>query len=138
MRVLVLKTSFVLVGWINILAELTESGKIVSDVEADADIKHFLSSTLKECVGDDQIFVLSVIFDSYFEAMFLRLLILLMKTEEEGEPSEEKKDQVIEKIENILRDQLHCSLPFDEQTMEHIRALVGAYLSLLLENYEQR
>ena len=133
-----LKTSFVLVGWINILAELTESGKIVSDVEADADIKHFLSSTLKECVGDDQIFVLSVIFDSYFEAMFLRLLILLMKTEEEGEPSEEKKDQVIEKIENILRDQLHCSLPFDEQTMEHIRALVGAYLSLLLENYEQR
>ena len=133
-----LKTSFVLVGWINILAELTESGKIVSDVEADADIKHFLSSTLKECVGDDQIFVLSVIFDSYFEAMFLRLLILLMKTEEEGEPSEDKKDQVIEKIENILRDQLHCSLPFDEQTMEHIRALVGAYLSLLLENYEQR
>ena len=138
MRVLVLKTSFVLVGWINILAELTESGKIVSDVEADADIKHFLSSTLKECVGDDHIFVLSVIFDSYFDAMFLRLSILLMKTEEEGEPSEDKKDQVIEKIENILRDQLHCSLPFDEQTMEHIRALVGAYLSLLLENYEQR
>ena len=58
--------------------------------------------------------------------------------EEEGEPSEEKHDQVIEKIENILRDQLHCLLPFDEQTMEHIRALVGAYLSLLLENYEQR
>jgi hypothetical protein len=53
MRVLVLKTSFVLVGWINILAELTQSGKRVSDVEADADIKHFLSATLKECVGDD-------------------------------------------------------------------------------------
>jgi hypothetical protein len=60
------------------------------------------------------------------------------KIEEEGEASEEKHDQVVEKIENILRDQLHCLLSFDEQTMEHIRALVGAYLSLLLENYEQR
>ena len=68
MRVLVLKSSFVLVGWINILAELTQSGKIVSDVEADADIKHFLSLALKECVGDDQMGALSVFFNPYFKA----------------------------------------------------------------------
>ena len=51
MRVLALKSSFVLVEWINILSELTQDGRIISDVQADTDIAQFLSSTLKECTG---------------------------------------------------------------------------------------
>jgi hypothetical protein len=51
MRVLVLKSSFVLIEWIKLLAELTVSGKVFSETEANVDIKQFLSSTLAECVG---------------------------------------------------------------------------------------
>lgn len=53
-------------------------------------------------------------------------------------PSDDKEDAVISRIENIVRDKLHCPMPFEEQTMEHIRALVGAYSSLLIENYSKR
>ena len=51
MQVLVLKSSYVLIGWINVLAELTESKRVVPSSQANSDIKHFLSATLKECVG---------------------------------------------------------------------------------------
>lgn len=51
MRVLVLKSSFVLVEWIKLLAELTVSGKVVSEAEAATEINQFLSSTMAECVG---------------------------------------------------------------------------------------
>ena len=51
MRVLALKSSFVLVEWINILAELTLDGRYFNDAEATIDIAHFLSSALKECSG---------------------------------------------------------------------------------------
>lgn len=51
MQVLVLKSSYVLIGWINVLAELTESRRVVPSSQANSDIKHFLSATLQECVG---------------------------------------------------------------------------------------
>ena len=57
---------------------------------------------------------------------------------EEGFPSEDEHDLLSLRIQLILTDELLCTIPFDEQTMEHIRALVGAYLALLTENYEHR
>lgn len=52
MQVLVLKSSFVLISWIHILADLTESKEVVTCIEANNSIKHFLSATLKECAGE--------------------------------------------------------------------------------------
>lgn len=52
MRVLALKSSFVLVEWINILSELTLNGRVIGEVEAESNIVQFLASTLKECAGE--------------------------------------------------------------------------------------
>ena len=57
---------------------------------------------------------------------------------EDGFPSDDQHDLISLRIQLILTDELLCTIPFDEQTMEHIRALVGAYLALLTENYEHR
>ena len=42
------------------------------------------------------------------------------------------------RIERIKSEQLKCNIPFDNQTMDHIGALIGAYLELSMENYRQR
>jgi hypothetical protein len=68
----------------------------------------------------------------------LHFLIYFERIEEDGIPSGDKEDAVVSRIERIVRDELNCAMPFDEQTMEHVRALIGAYSSLLIENYSQR
>jgi hypothetical protein len=60
------------------------------------------------------------------------------RIEEDGIPTDDKEDAVVSRIEQIVRNELHCAMTFDEQTMEHVRALIGAYSSLLIENYSQR
>lgn len=57
---------------------------------------------------------------------------------EDGFPLDDQHDVISLRIQLILTDELLCTTPFDEQTMEHVRALVGAYLALLTENYEHR
>lgn len=134
MRVLVLKSSFVLVEWIKLLAELTVSGKVVSEAEAATEIKKFLSSTLAECVGYNSF---NLQYLSYFTAQFF-IVINFELVEEDGIPCDDKEDAVVSRIEHIVRDKLNCAVPFDEQTTEHVRALIGAYSSILIENYSQR
>jgi hypothetical protein len=68
----------------------------------------------------------------------LHYFIYFAHIEEDGIPSGDKEDAVVSRIERIVRDELNCAMPFDEQTMEHVRALIGAYSSLLIENYSQR
>ena len=134
MRVLVLKSSFVLVEWIKLLAELTVSCKVVSEIEANIEIKQFLSSTLAECVGHNPSDVCEYTFHYRTHNYFFQF----NRVEEDGISCDDKEDALISRIEHIVRDKLHCDMPFDEQTMEHVRALVGAYSSLLIENYSQR
>lgn len=57
---------------------------------------------------------------------------------EDGFSLVDQHDLISLRIQLILTDELLCTTPFDEQTMEHMRALVGAYLALLTENYENR
>ena len=47
-------------------------------------------------------------------------------------------DPLVARIERIKREELNCFVPFDNQTMDHIGALVGAYLDLSMENYKYR
>lgn len=108
MKVLSLRSSHVLVEWINILSEITQSKKIYNKAESNKHIKYFLRNVLNEC------------------------------RETEGEESEDKLDPTIPMVESILKDQLKCQIPLDRQTMEHVVALVGAYTNLLLENYQGR
>jgi hypothetical protein len=137
MRILALKSSFVLVEWINILAEVTQSGRVYSESEASEDIKHFLMSALKECVGGrffHLLYFCSVMLFSWSYGYFNTYITV----EEDGVASAEKLDPVVLRIERIVRDQLNCTVPFDNQTMDHVGALVGAYLDLSMENYRQR
>lgn len=108
MKVLSLRSSHVLVEWINILSEITQSKKIYNKAESNKHIKYFLRNVLNEC------------------------------REIDGEESEDKLDPTIPMVEGILKDQLKCQIPLDRQTMEHVVALVGAYTNLLLENYQGR
>lgn len=63
---------------------------------------------------------------------------LLITSVEEGFPSDDQHDLISLRIQRILTEELLCTIPFDEQTMEHMRALVGSYLALLTENYDHR
>ena len=47
-------------------------------------------------------------------------------------------DHLVARIERIKSEQLKCNIPFDNQTMDHVGALIGAYLELSMENYRQR
>lgn len=58
--------------------------------------------------------------------------------EEEGIGAIDGADPLVARIERIKREQLNCYIPFDNQTMDHIGALVGAYLDLSMENYKYR
>lgn len=57
---------------------------------------------------------------------------------DEGIASADMNDRLVARIERIKVDQLNCVIPFDIQTMDHIGALIGAYLELSMENYRQR
>ena len=58
--------------------------------------------------------------------------------EEEGIGAIDIADPLCARIERIKREQLNCFIPFDNQTMDHVGALVGAYLDLSMENYKYR
>lgn len=76
MRVLSLRSSHVLVEWINILSEITQSKKTYSNADSNKHIKYFLKNVLNEC------------------------------RETEGQESEDKLDPTIIMVEGILKDQL--------------------------------
>jgi hypothetical protein len=76
MKVLSLRSSHVLVEWINILCEITQSRKTYNKSDSNKHIKYFLRNVLNEC------------------------------KETEGQESEDKLDPTIPMVESILKDQL--------------------------------